>query len=327
MRRNQKGVNRDVNQTRNEDAAGAGESVVDGKKGFDKKSQSARIRPDWVCEKVRAKSVSTENIYPKDKNFPEVTEFGCIGRAIEKRFVETGCALVVDFSKGKMPHYGDASVEKGSRHGIIRMAKLERYFICEYTENDDCVAYGDTSDFLAAVDSMGQWVSGSQASVLKLTESFPFLSIFEDPLKSDELSEVECRWRELLWEARFGRHFYFGFLNRNLPELVLAASREPKLRRLLPYTSHDELHFSRCTDYPWTYDTPWLLPLHDERRFLVLEPPPGGEERIIIAEGEASEVVQIAADQIPDDLPPVWEGTAKDEDVSQDAAAQSESRC
>ncbi|MET9694740.1 DUF6193 family natural product biosynthesis protein [Streptomyces sp. NPDC006514] len=43
-------------------------------------------------------------------------------------------------------------------------------------------------------------------------------------------------------------------------ELLHAASAEPRLRQLFPWTGMGELHFSRCTDAPWTWDILFIQP-------------------------------------------------------------------
>jgi len=44
------------------------------------------------------------------------------------------------------------------------------------------------------------------------------------------------------------------------PGLLEAAYAEPRLRRLFPWTGMGELHFSRCTEWPWTWDIPYIEP-------------------------------------------------------------------
>ena len=41
-------------------------------------------------------------------------------------------------------------------------------------------------------------------------------------------------------------------------ELLEAAYAEPRLRRLFPWTGMGELHFSRCSEWPWTWDVPYI---------------------------------------------------------------------
>ncbi|WP_308293470.1 DUF6193 family natural product biosynthesis protein [Streptomyces sp. RM72] len=40
------------------------------------------------------------------------------------------------------------------------------------------------------------------------------------------------------------------------PELLDLAYADPSLRQLFPWTGMGELHFSRCTEQRWTWETP-----------------------------------------------------------------------
>ena len=71
-------------------------------------------------------------------------------------------------------------------------------------------------------------------------------------------------------------------------------------------------HFSRCTGYPFTRDTPWFQPIGD-RRFRVFGALDRGQPGL--GEGTAQEVAQIAADELPDGISDAWVGTAKTENV------------
>ncbi|MGW7006407.1 DUF6193 family natural product biosynthesis protein [Streptomyces sp. NPDC054933] len=66
-----------------------------------------------------------------------------------------------------------------------------------------------------------------------------------------EVDIVEATWQELLTSDRVDR------------ELVRAAYAEPRLRQLFPWVGMWELHFSRCTDHPPTWDIPYIAPRND----------------------------------------------------------------
>ncbi|MFI6148610.1 DUF6193 family natural product biosynthesis protein [Streptomyces sp. NPDC051109] len=59
---------------------------------------------------------------------------------------------------------------------------------------------------------------------------------------------VEKTWRMLLERHPEAR--------RGDPEVIEAASAEPRLRRLFPFPSHGSLSFHRNTDFPWSNDLP-----------------------------------------------------------------------
>ncbi|WNM35446.1 DUF6193 family natural product biosynthesis protein [Streptomyces sp. Li-HN-5-11] len=43
-------------------------------------------------------------------------------------------------------------------------------------------------------------------------------------------------------------------------DLLEEAYTEPRLRQLFPWTGMGELHFSRCTEWPHTWDIPYIQP-------------------------------------------------------------------
>ncbi|MEU8509813.1 DUF6193 family natural product biosynthesis protein [Streptomyces brevispora] len=59
---------------------------------------------------------------------------------------------------------------------------------------------------------------------------------------------VEAGWQKVRGDGRVR------------PELLEAAYAEPRLRHLFPWTGMGELHFSRCTEWPWAWDVPYIQP-------------------------------------------------------------------
>ncbi|MFC1403353.1 MULTISPECIES: DUF6193 family natural product biosynthesis protein [Streptacidiphilus] len=60
---------------------------------------------------------------------------------------------------------------------------------------------------------------------------------------------TEAAWQKLLRSDRVDS------------ALVQAAYAEPRLRQLFPWVGMWELHFSRCTEHPPTWDIPYIAPL------------------------------------------------------------------
>ncbi|WP_406451363.1 DUF6193 family natural product biosynthesis protein [Streptomyces sp. NBC_01622] len=65
--------------------------------------------------------------------------------------------------------------------------------------------------------------------------------------------------------------------------LVRAAHDEPLLRQLHPSSSHQDLHFSRCTD-DWSWDVPFVMHLPGERYLVV-----GPSRSQIVGEADTAE--------------------------------------
>lgn len=68
------------------------------------------------------------------------------------------------------------------------------------------------------------------------------------PTKASGADKVKAAWRQLLDSDQVSAG------------LVAAAYAEPQLRQLFPWIGMWELHFSRCTEQPWTWDVPYIGP-------------------------------------------------------------------
>ncbi|MCH0562183.1 hypothetical protein I3F54_03030 [Streptomyces sp. MUM 2J] len=53
------------------------------------------------------------------------------------------------------------------------------------------------------------------------------------------------------------------WLKESFAELAQAAYEQPQLRELYPWTGMWELHFSRCTEAPFSWDIPYAGPSRD----------------------------------------------------------------
>ncbi len=80
--------------------------------------------------------------------------------------------------------------------------------------------------------------------------------------------EVDFTWDHLL------PHDDFVADRPTLAAVIEAASAQPRLRRLLPFTSHDDLRFSRTTWYPFE-DVVWIRTHTNAARF-------GGHDDVIV---------------------------------------------
>jgi uncharacterized protein DUF6193 len=66
---------------------------------------------------------------------------------------------------------------------------------------------------------------------------------------NDEAEDIiDAQWQEVLSSGRVDN------------ELARAAYAEPRLRQLFPWVGMWELHFSRCTEHPPTWDVPYIAP-------------------------------------------------------------------
>ncbi|MGV9291925.1 DUF6193 family natural product biosynthesis protein [Streptomyces sp. NPDC003719] len=100
-------------------------------------------------------------------------------------------------------------------------------------------------------------------------------------------------------------------------ELLEAACAEPRLRQLFPWTGMGELHFSRCTEWPWTWDIPYIQPAAGGTYWVS---GPRRSETVGPA-ATAQEAVAMVVRRLPAGCGPAFLGTAE-ELAAQEAAQQ-----
>ncbi|MFG2495673.1 DUF6193 family natural product biosynthesis protein [Streptomyces caniferus] len=86
--------------------------------------------------------------------------------------------------------------------------------------------------------------------------------------------------------------------------LVRAAYAEPRLRQLFPWVGMWELHFSRCTEIPFTWDVPYIAP-RKGGGFRVEGP--SRSESVGVAD-TAEAAAAIVADHLPPGCGPAFAG-------------------
>ncbi|MEU1535351.1 DUF6193 family natural product biosynthesis protein [Streptomyces fagopyri] len=103
------------------------------------------------------------------------------------------------------------------------------------------------------------------------------------------------------------------------PELVEAAYAEPHLHQLFPWTGMGELHFSRCTEWPWAWDIPYIQPAVGGGYWVS---GPLRSETVGPA-STAQQAIMMVVERLPANCGPACAGT-RDELSAHDAAIQSE---
>lgn len=89
------------------------------------------------------------------------------------------------------------------------------------------------------------------------------------------------------------------------PDLLEAAYSEPRLRQLFPWTGMGELHFSRCTEKPWTWDVPYIQPCAG-KRYWVSGPL---RTQTVGPAQDAAEAVAMVVERLPASCPPAFLGS------------------
>jgi hypothetical protein len=115
---------------------------------------------------------------------------------------------------------------------------------------------------------------------------------------------VDQAWRWLAERSSDGEPP--GSRMRGLQPLVLEAARRPALRQLFPFTSMDNLCFSRTTGYPYSRDCPYARPCDDDRYRVYRR----GE--VAVGEGDAVAAADALVANLPPGCGPAVHGTSGD---------------
>jgi Family of unknown function (DUF6193) len=145
------------------------------------------------------------------------------------------------------------------RFGVSTGA-VERWFITSLWRCGVELTRGNTKDLAAVVGAAATWAGG--ASLAELCAAWPHLGLWElaQAHERGPGDAVALKWQRLRQHAA-----------PIVAPLVEAAYAEPWLRVLYPFTSHYDLHFSRCTGFPYSFDVPFIQHLAGWR-YLVAGP-------------------------------------------------------
>ncbi|MEU8521216.1 DUF6193 family natural product biosynthesis protein [Streptomyces sp. NPDC048577] len=112
---------------------------------------------------------------------------------------------------------------------------------------------------------------------------------------------VEAQWQKLLGTPD-GPHW----LQTSFTELVRAAYEQPRLRELYPWMGMWELHFSRCTEAPFSWDIPYAGPSRDGG-YRVEGP---SRSQYVGEAASAHEAIAMVIERLPRGCGPAFNGTA-----------------
>jgi hypothetical protein len=165
---------------------------------------------------------------------------------------------------------------------------------------------GSTPDLGELARAAAGWRAG--AGLREIQKDAPFIEVSElaEAHERGPAEAVTVQWRLLLDTLR--QKAQRDDLARRTLALAEAASAEPKLRQLYPFTSHWSLHFTTCTGFPYSWDVPFVDPLPTGRYRV------GGPSRgTVIGETDTAEqAIALVAAGLPADCGPAVTGTAND---------------
>ncbi|MGV9687651.1 DUF6193 family natural product biosynthesis protein [Streptomyces sp. NPDC003444] len=158
-----------------------------------------------------------------------------------------------------------------------------------------------------ATRALEAWRKG--LGLAEIREVSPFVRVGElaEAHEKGPAEAVTLTWR-LLVERLRQESDRWEFAPRMLQVAELAHA-EPRLRRLLPFSSHWSLHFSTRTGYPYPRDVPFVVPLSDGG-FRVHGPSRG----TVLGEADTAEqAVALVVSGLPTHCGPAVAGTADDQ--------------
>ncbi len=228
--------------------------------------------------------------------YPDLIQQGGLANALRVALREIGSPLSVSELDKSVTCVVYARVESGPRFSQVYIGAKTRMFCFDFWNRGVCFAHGATPEILETARSIGKWIACG-CSTGELASAFRFVEVEPTAAAYERGEEVEMRWREYL--ASPGKTF------RELTAFAAAAAAEPKLRQLFPFTSMNSFCFSRCTGYPFTRDTPHVVPLGR------------GEYEVISCSGEslgrgtAADAVALVVSALPPNCGPAVPGTAE----------------
>ncbi|MFJ9679875.1 DUF6193 family natural product biosynthesis protein [Streptomyces sp. NPDC101194] len=182
--------------------------------------------------------------------YPDLAAAGSLAAALTLAAVEQGLDLGAALSNDSDPLRTAevVSVVSGRAPCFIFIGSKSRWFNINGLHRGVRLLSGSTSDLEEPARAAASRRNG--ARLREIQEAAPFLKVTE-PAEAHERGPAEAvtvQWRLLLEDLR--QEADRLDLARRTLALAEAASAEPKLRQLYPFTGHWSLHFTTCTGFP-----------------------------------------------------------------------------
>jgi hypothetical protein len=229
--------------------------------------------------------------------YPEIESAGGLIFALDNAFKRNGSSLRGSNNENSIffnKFY--ARIEKDNKYSQIYIAAEEKFYLPDFWRNGVCLAHGKIDDIDLLVQSLDFWL-WSDVTTEELSSKFSFVVPNKDAAIYDEGNEVEYKWKSILFDPD----------RSELHEFIELAIQNLTLSKLFPYTSLMTLGFSRCTGYPYTYDTPTVTPSIESGQFIVR-----GTNGDQIGCGNARAALKFILENLPKDIEPARKGTAED---------------
>lgn len=214
--------------------------------------------------------------------YPDVAPAGDLRSALQAR-----CDAPVHHVPSPGWRHVGAEVRNGERKADVVMGNTERVFTVQFWLRGVRMASGATDDLSAVAGALDGWHDGLRVG--PLVEAWPFVSThgFAEAFERGDAEAIEHRWQSIYRNTSNASQ-----LTRVHPFITLAF-QQPRLRELLPYTSHWNLHFSRTVTYPYSPEFPTVVPLDDGRYRVV------GADRRELGTADAAGAVALVVAALP----------------------------
>lgn len=227
--------------------------------------------------------------------YPDVIAQGGLANALQDALVHIGSSLRISNLDTALP-FVYVHIALGERFSQIYIGATTRMFAFDCWSRGVCLAHGATPDMQDMANAIDNWIA-SCCSTGELARSFRFVQVEPTAAAYERGEEVEMRWQ-----------YYLASIRDDFPELtafVVAAAAAPTLRQLFPFTSLNHFCFSRCTGYPFTRDTPRVVPRgHDQ--YVVRD-----SNDAMLGQGNAADAVALTVAALPRNCGPAIAGTAE----------------
>jgi hypothetical protein len=237
--------------------------------------------------------------------YPDIEQAGGLAAALQKHLTRLPGGLAVPGDHQAPSHFAYAQVKRDDRFSQVRLGLDNRAFRVDLWRQS--VEYG--GGWCSSLDDVAR-VSVAflvdHASASQMRDTFGFIKVNERAFlhEAGPAAFVENEWQQLRRWLKTEKPD--SPMARVLPLLEACMSR-PRLRQLMPVTSHDMLCFSRTTGYPYTDDCPYAFPVA-EGVFRM-----GGRGAVPTAiEGDAATIADALEKHLPTDCGPAVHGTAED---------------
>jgi hypothetical protein len=228
--------------------------------------------------------------------YPDVIKIGGLAKALDIEFIRIQSSLRCSIDKNieNLP-FAYARVENKKRFSQIHLAAEETLYLPDFWRNGVCLAHGKTKSISKLAEVLHYWLTADATTDL-LQNKFEFVKANEKSQAFDENKEVDYTWKLILNDSS----------RADIKSFVELAIKDHVLSKLFPFTSLTRLCFSRCTGYPYTYDTPIVIPVSKELYEVRLS------NNDIVGRGNAPEALKMVKDNLPINIQSAIPGTAED---------------